>query len=80
MFALLGIHPGPDIGVPAAASLAATAEPAARRVLSELARAHLIAEHVPGRYAFHDLQHPDAGTIRAKLASANDHAFPNPPA
>ena len=27
----------------------------ARRLLRELARAHLIAEHVPGRYAFHDL-------------------------
>ncbi len=23
--------------------------------MRELARAHLIAEHVPGRYAFHDL-------------------------
>ena len=31
------------------------AEPEARRLLRELARAHLIAEHVPGRYAFHDL-------------------------
>jgi DNA-binding SARP family transcriptional activator len=55
MFRLLGIHPGPDITVPAAASLAATAEAGARRLLGELSRAHLIAEHVPGRYAFHDL-------------------------
>jgi DNA-binding SARP family transcriptional activator len=55
MFRLLGIHPGPDITVPAAASLAAIAEADARRLLRELARAHLIAEHVPGRYAFHDL-------------------------
>jgi tetratricopeptide (TPR) repeat protein len=55
MFRLLGIHPGPDIAVPAAASLAALAEADARRLLRELARAHLIAEHVPGRYAFHDL-------------------------
>jgi DNA-binding SARP family transcriptional activator len=55
MFRLLGIHPGPDITVPAAASLAATAEADARRLLGELARAHLIAEHLPGRYAFHDL-------------------------
>jgi tetratricopeptide (TPR) repeat protein/transcriptional regulator with XRE-family HTH domain len=55
MFRLLGLHPGPDISVPAAASLAATGQPRARRQLGELARAHLIAEHVPGRYAFHDL-------------------------
>jgi DNA-binding SARP family transcriptional activator/tetratricopeptide (TPR) repeat protein len=55
MFRLLGLHPGNDISVPAAASLAALAEPDARRLLRELARAHLIAEHVPGRYACHDL-------------------------
>jgi DNA-binding SARP family transcriptional activator len=55
MFRLLGIHPGPDIAVPAAASLTTLAVPDARRLLRELARAHLIAEHVPGRYAFHDL-------------------------
>jgi tetratricopeptide (TPR) repeat protein/transcriptional regulator with XRE-family HTH domain len=55
MFRLLGLHPGPDISVPAAASLAATGQPHARRQLGELARVNLIAEHVPGRYAFHDL-------------------------
>jgi tetratricopeptide (TPR) repeat protein/DNA-binding XRE family transcriptional regulator len=55
MFRLLGIHPGPDISVAAAASLAGIAQPQARRLLHELARAHLIAEHLPGRYAFHDL-------------------------
>ncbi|MBO0806506.1 MAG: tetratricopeptide repeat protein, partial [Nocardiopsaceae bacterium] len=55
MFRLLGLHPGPDISVPAAASLAATTVPEARRLLRELARAHLITEHSPGRHAFHDL-------------------------
>jgi DNA-binding SARP family transcriptional activator len=55
MFGLLGLHPGPDITAGAAASLTAIAEADARRLLGELARAHLIAEHVPGRYAFHDL-------------------------
>ncbi len=57
MFRLLGLHPGPDISAPAAASLAALVEADARRLLGELASAHLIAEHVPGRYAFHDLLH-----------------------
>jgi DNA-binding SARP family transcriptional activator/tetratricopeptide (TPR) repeat protein len=55
MFRLLGIHPGPDITVPATASLAALADADTRALLRELARAHLIAEHLPGRYAFHDL-------------------------
>jgi tetratricopeptide (TPR) repeat protein/transcriptional regulator with XRE-family HTH domain len=55
LFRLLGIHPGPDITTYAAASLAATGEPDARRLLRELARAHLITEYIPGRYACHDL-------------------------
>ena len=55
MFRLLGLHPGPDISPAAAASLAAMAEPEARRLLAELTRAHLVAEHLPGRYALHDL-------------------------
>jgi DNA-binding SARP family transcriptional activator/tetratricopeptide (TPR) repeat protein len=55
MFRLLGLHPGPDISIRAAASLAAVDEPQARRLLHELARDCLITEHAPGRYAFHDL-------------------------
>jgi DNA-binding SARP family transcriptional activator len=55
MFRLLGVHPGPDISVPAAASVAALAESDTRALLRGLARAHLITERVPGRYAFHDL-------------------------
>ena len=55
MFRLLSLHPGPDISVPAAASLAAVDQSQARRLLRELARGCLITEHAPGRYAFHDL-------------------------
>ena len=55
MFRLLGLHPGPDISVPAAASLAGTDDSLARRMLGELTRTHLLTEHVPGRFAFHDL-------------------------
>jgi len=55
MFRLLGLHPGPDITAPAAASLAGLAVPEARRLLAELTRGHLLAEPAPGRYAFHDL-------------------------
>jgi hypothetical protein len=55
LFRLPGLHPGPDITPPAAASLAALSEGQVRRALAELARAHLITEHVPDRFAFHDL-------------------------
>jgi DNA-binding SARP family transcriptional activator len=55
MFRLLGIHPGPDITTPAAASLAAVPDSQARQALAQLARAGLLTEHAPGRHAFHDL-------------------------
>jgi DNA-binding SARP family transcriptional activator/tetratricopeptide (TPR) repeat protein len=55
LFRLLGLHPGPDVAATAAASLAGLAEPRTRRLLAELTRAHLINDHHPGRYAFHDL-------------------------
>jgi tetratricopeptide (TPR) repeat protein/transcriptional regulator with XRE-family HTH domain len=55
MFRLLSLHPGPDISVPAAASLAAIDEPQASHLLRELARDCLLTEHAAGRYAFHDL-------------------------
>jgi DNA-binding SARP family transcriptional activator/Tfp pilus assembly protein PilF len=55
MFRLLGVHPGPDITVPAAASAASIDLRQARQALSELAGAHLAEERVPGRFALHDL-------------------------
>jgi DNA-binding SARP family transcriptional activator/tetratricopeptide (TPR) repeat protein len=55
LFALLGLHPGPDISVPAAASLAAVPPGRAQALLAELAAAHLLSEHAPGRYTAHDL-------------------------
>ena len=54
-FRLLGLHSGPDVSLPAAASMTGTTRAGARRLLRELARAHLITEHAPGRYVFHDL-------------------------
>ena len=55
LFRLLGLHPGADITAPAAASMGGQGETAARRMLRELSRAHLLSEHLPGRYAAHDL-------------------------
>jgi DNA-binding SARP family transcriptional activator/tetratricopeptide (TPR) repeat protein len=55
LFRLLGLHPGPDIAAPAAASLAAVPPGQARRLLAELTNAHLLTEPNPGRYTLHDL-------------------------
>jgi DNA-binding SARP family transcriptional activator/tetratricopeptide (TPR) repeat protein len=58
LFRLLALDPGPDISTPAAASVAGVARVAAdglRAPLAELTRAHLLTEHAPGRYTFHDL-------------------------
>jgi transcriptional regulator with XRE-family HTH domain/tetratricopeptide (TPR) repeat protein len=72
MFRLIGLHPGPDITAPAAASLAATGGPAARRLLRDLVDAQLIAEHVPGRYAFHDLLRAYAAEQASERDSEHD--------
>jgi len=55
LFRLLGLHPGPDISAPAAASLAGAPPGETARAIAELTRAHLLTEHLPGRYVLHDL-------------------------
>jgi tetratricopeptide (TPR) repeat protein len=55
LFRLLSVHPGPDVSQPAAASLAAIPVEQARKALDELAKAYLVEEHLPGRFACHDL-------------------------
>ena len=55
VFGLLGLAPGPDIGLPAAASLTALPVARARIVLRELTNASLVQQHLPGRWRMHDL-------------------------
>jgi DNA-binding SARP family transcriptional activator/tetratricopeptide (TPR) repeat protein len=55
LFRLLGLHPDPDIAAATAASLAGMTSREVRPVLRELSRAHLLEEHSPGRFTFHDL-------------------------
>ncbi|MET9227222.1 BTAD domain-containing putative transcriptional regulator [Lentzea sp. NPDC003310] len=55
LFRLLGAHPGPDIGLAAAAALAGARPVEVRRLLDELTRAHVLDQPTPGRFASHDL-------------------------
>lgn len=55
LFRLLSLHPGPDSTACAAASLAGLPADRASDLLAELARAHLVTERSPGRFACHDL-------------------------
>ncbi|MEV6927243.1 BTAD domain-containing putative transcriptional regulator [Dactylosporangium sp. NPDC051485] len=67
LFALLGLHPGPDVSVAAAASLAGCDLPEAQRLLLELAAAQLLGQHGPGRFAAHDLLRAYAAELVAGL-------------
>jgi tetratricopeptide (TPR) repeat protein len=68
VFRLLGQHPGPDLGAPAAASLAGLPPTRIRPMLAELTSAHLLTEHGRGRFAIHDLLRAYA----VELAAADD--------
>ncbi|NBH07454.1 NB-ARC domain-containing protein [Amycolatopsis sp. SID8362] len=55
LFRRLGLHPGPDLTLPAAAALAQQSPADTRPQLTALAAAHLIEPTASGRYRFHDL-------------------------
>lgn len=55
VFRLIGLHPGADIAVDAAASLTGLTAPAARRHLESLVALHMLARSGPNRYRLHDL-------------------------
>ena len=67
MFRLLGIHPGPDISLTAAASLAGIPRQATGAALRELVRTHMVSEPVHSRYAFHDLLRAYAADLSERL-------------
>jgi hypothetical protein len=54
-YRMLGIHPGPELDLDAAAAV--TGQPVARvrRLIDHLLDVHLLHEPAPGRYRFHDL-------------------------
>ncbi|MDT0342260.1 ATP-binding protein [Streptomyces litchfieldiae] len=55
LFRLLGLHPGPEFGLPAAAALAGVGTGKTRQLLNSLVEAHLLQQTMPDRYEFHDL-------------------------
>lgn len=55
MFRLLGLHPGRQFDVLAAASLAGTDSFVAEEALERLSQAHLLTEHPAERFGIHDL-------------------------
>jgi tetratricopeptide (TPR) repeat protein/DNA-binding XRE family transcriptional regulator len=55
VFALLGLHPGADLDVHAAAALTGTSTAQARKTLDRLHRASLVQRVGAGRYGMHDL-------------------------
>jgi tetratricopeptide (TPR) repeat protein len=69
VFGLVGVVPGPDISLPAAANLTNLTVPQIQALLRGLEDVHLIQQHVPGRYRMHNL-------IRLYAAEQADHDFP----
>jgi tetratricopeptide (TPR) repeat protein len=72
LFRYLGLHPGPTITVPAAASLLGHSETTTRVLLNELHRAHLIIVDSPGRYTLHDLLRSYASELALTGESPTD--------
>src|SRR6185437_1306803 len=66
LFRLLSLHPGPDISLTAAASLADVPALQTRALLSELTWARLLNENQPGRFSFHDLLRSYAAELCAE--------------
>ena len=74
-FALLGLHPGPDIDAAAAAALFDVTRECSQHLLDTLMRAHLTHRTAPGRYGMHDLLRTYARSLVARdLAAEQDHA------
>ncbi|GAA4208136.1 AfsR/SARP family transcriptional regulator [Actinocatenispora rupis] len=72
LYRLVGLHPGPEVSLAAAADLTGWPEPRTRRALTELTRAHLLTEPVPARYGCHDLLREHAAELAADTDTPAD--------
>jgi tetratricopeptide (TPR) repeat protein/transcriptional regulator with XRE-family HTH domain len=70
-YRMLGLHPGADLDVHAAAALLDTTTPTAERLIDHLLGSHLLQEPAPGCYRFHDL-------VRAHSIATADADDPGP--
>lgn len=57
LFRLMGLHPGPEFGISAAAATVGTTVTAVRQLLDTLVGVHMLEQTAPDRYHFHDLLH-----------------------
>lgn len=73
-YRLLGLHPGPDIDVFAAAALTDTTPDVVCRLLDQLLEANLLEEPAPGRHRFHDLTRAHAAQQAAQADTDDSHA------
>jgi tetratricopeptide (TPR) repeat protein/transcriptional regulator with XRE-family HTH domain len=71
VYRLLGLHPGPELDLDAAAALTGRPAPRVRHLLDHLVDAHLLHEATQGRYHFHEL-------TRAHAATAAGEGEPEP--
>jgi tetratricopeptide (TPR) repeat protein len=69
LFRLLGLHPGPEFGLHAAAALAGLATGRVRHLLDSLVGAHLVEQTAPDRFQFH-------GLLRAYAIDQAQHEEP----
>jgi hypothetical protein len=72
LFRRLGLHPGTDLDVYAAAALNGADLPAARRGLEALYDQYLLTEPAQGRYGLHDLIREHARTLADQLDPDGD--------
>ncbi|WP_409495973.1 ATP-binding protein [Amycolatopsis sp. cmx-11-12] len=72
LFRRLGLHPGPDLSLPAAAALAELSPADTRPLLAALTDAHLIEPAAGGRYRFHDLLRAYAADLARRTDTDND--------
>ncbi|WP_265565448.1 AfsR/SARP family transcriptional regulator [Streptomyces hygroscopicus] len=73
LFRLLGLHPGPNLTISAAASLVGLAPADTQLLLAELKRAHLLVEYAPKAYSLHDLLRDYAAELTEEFDSVEDH-------
>jgi tetratricopeptide (TPR) repeat protein len=75
LFRLLGLVPGPDVDLYAAAALTGAPAAEVRPALEDLVDAHLLLRRGAGRYTFHDLLRAHAGrTARLEETETSRHA------